>query len=134
MQFQRRSLDQNIAEFIYNSNSCKHVVNADQITWQSIQQQRRNFNALFVASLMNCVTNDPHFLIKQTSLNNKLVFIATENIHDHPDDQSITQAYLVRDYIQPFITNLAKLDLTKTSCSYDPFSSTFILTTDIPSF
>ena len=128
MQFQRRSLDQSIAEFIYNDNSCKHVVNADQITWKSIQEQRHNFNALFIASLMNCVTHDPHFLIKQTSLNNKLVFIVTENTHDYPDNQS------VRDYIQPFITNLAKLDLTKTSCSYDPFSGTFILTTDIPSF
>lgn len=133
MQFQRRSLDQNIAEFIYNNNSRKHVVNANQIDWKSIQQQRQNFNALFIASLMNCVTHDPHFLIKQTSLNNKLIFIVTENTHDHPDDQSVTQAYLVRDYIQPFITNLAKLDLTKTSCSYDSFSNTFTLTTDIPS-
>ena len=133
MQLQRRSLDQNIAEFIYNDNSCKHIVNADQIDWKSIQQQRHNFNALFIASLMNCITHEPHFLIKQTSLNNKLVFIVTENTHEHPDDQSVTQAYLVRDYIQPFINNLTKLDLTKTSCSYDSFSNTFTLTTDIPS-
>lgn len=133
MQLQKRSLDQNIAEFIYNDDSCKRIVNADQIDWKSIQQQRHNFNALFIASLMNCVTHDPHFLIKQTSLNNKLVFIVTENTNDHPDDQSVTQAYLVRDYIQPFINNLAKLDLTKTSCSYDSLSNTFTLTTDIPS-
>jgi len=127
------SLNNQIARFIYNNKTCKHVVNPDQIRHKSIHRQRENLNALFIAVLMNCVTHDPHFLIKQTSLNNRLMFIITENTQDHSDYQSITQAYLIKDYLTKYIINLKELDLTQTSCSYDEFSNTFTLTTNIPS-
>lgn len=127
------SLDQQIAQFIYNQNTCKNVVDDDQIHLKSIHRQRENLNALFIAVLINCVTHDPHFLIKQTSVNYRLVFIVTENTQDRPDDQSITQAYLIKDYLTKYIINLKELDLTQTSCSYDDFSNTFTLTTNIPS-
>ena len=127
------SLDDQIARFIYNNKTCKHVVNTDQIHHKSIHRQRENLNALFIAVLMNCVTHDPHFLIKQTSINYRLVFIVTENNQDRPDDQSITQAYLIKDYLTKYIINLKELDLTQASCSYDEFSNTFTLTTNIPS-
>ena len=127
------SLDDQIARFIYNNKTCKHVANTDQIRYKSIHRQRENLNALFIAVLMNCVTHDPHFLIKQTSINYRLVFIVTENTQDRPDDQSITQAYLIKDYLTKYIINLKELDLTQTSCSYDDFSNTFTLTTNIPS-
>lgn len=61
------------------------------------------------------------------------MFIVTENTQDRPDDQSITQAHLVKDYLTKYIINLKELDLTQTSCSYDDFSNTFTLTTNIPS-
>lgn len=89
------NLNDQIARFIYNNNTCKHVVNTDQIRHKSIHRQRENLNALFIDVLMNCVTHDPHFLIKQTSINNRLVFIVTENTQDRPDYQSITQAHLM---------------------------------------
>ena len=127
------SLDEQISRFIYNNNTCKHVVNTDQIRHKSIHRQRENLNALFIAVLMNCITHDPHFLIKQTSINNRLVFIITENDQDRSDNQSITQAHLVKDYLTKYIINLKELDLTQTSCSYDDFSNTFTLTTNIPS-
>lgn len=127
------SLDEQIAQFIYNQNNCKHVVDADQIHLKSIQRQRENLNALFIAVLMNCVTNDPHFLIKQTSLNHRLMFIVTENTKCWPDEQSITQAHLVKDYLAKYIANFKELDCKQTSCSYDEFSNTFTLTTNIPS-
>lgn len=127
------NIDNLIAEFIYNDSTFKHVTNSDQIHYKSIQRQRKNLNALFIAVLMNCVTNEPQFLIKQTSLNNRLVFIVTENTQDLPDEQSITQSHLIKDYLNKYITNFKELDLTETSCSYDNFSNTFTLTTNIPS-
>lgn len=127
------SLDDKITRFIYNNKTCKHIVNTSQIRHKSIHSQRENLNALFIAVLINCVTHDPHFLIKQTSINNRLVFIVTENTQDRSDNQSITQAHLVKDYLTKYIINLKELDLTQTSCSYDDLSSTFTLTTNIPS-
>lgn len=127
------SLDEKITRFIYNNNTCKHVINTNHTHQKSIHRQRENLNALFIAVLMNYVTHDPHFLIKQTSLNNRLVFIVTENTQDRPDDQSITQAHLIKDYLTQYIINLKELNLTQTSCSYDDFSNTFTLTTNIPS-
>lgn len=127
------NIDKLIAQFIYNDSTFKHVTNSDQIHYKSIQRQRKNLNALFIAVLMNCVTNEPQFLIKQTSLNNRLIFIVTENTQDRPDEQSITQSHLIKDYLNKYITNFKELDLTETSCSYDNFSNTFTLTTNIPS-
>ena len=48
MQKRTTSLDDQIARFIYNNNTCKQVVNTSQTHHKSIHRQRENLNALFI--------------------------------------------------------------------------------------
>lgn len=128
-------IDTQITKFIYNDYTLQKIKHSDQYSYKQIEQLRHNFTSLMIACMINKVENIAHFTVRKLSLDGKLRFIITENTYEKSRDMnqhSVTYAYLIADYLNKYLNNQQVLDPSQISCSYDHFSGTWTLTTDIP--
>lgn len=125
-------LDQKIEQFITNSNLFENI-KPSQASPRQTKALQENLRATLIACMMNIITKQPQFLIKQVSFAGHLIFLLTENVHNVPNAKTLTNSHLLKDYLDGYATGFNELDVHKLSAGYDPMNNTLTITTDIPS-